>query len=215
MAIMVAVLGSVISHFGPAGGLSRLPMLALSLTAWTFLNGVVLDATTALQASASLIKDRALPPVVFLLQCCFRQGLFALHNACVPLALWLAIDPMDVGGVFAALPGVLLFIAFTFAASLVLGALATRFRDLKPIIESCLTLAFLASPVIWSPEMIDRGSFIMRVNPLTHLFAIWREPLATGQVPMSSVLYVVMSLSVLVVASLVTLSRLRKAAFWI
>ena len=55
----------------------------------------------------------------------------------------------------------------------------------------------------------------MRVNPLTHLFAIWREPLATGQVPMSSVLYVVMSLSVLVVASLVTLSRLRKAAFWI
>ena len=63
--------------------------------------------------------------------------------------------------------------------------------------------------------MIDRGSFIMRVNPLTHLFAIWREPLATGQVPMSSVLYVVMSLSVLVVASLVTLSRLRKAAFWI
>ncbi|MGY4305773.1 glycosyltransferase involved in cell wall biosynthesis/ABC-type polysaccharide/polyol phosphate export permease [Bradyrhizobium sp. USDA 4369] len=215
MAIMVAVLGSVISHFGPAGGLSRLPMLALSLTAWTFLNGVVLDATTALQASASLIKDRALPPVVFLLQCCFRQGLFALHNACVPLALWLAIDPMDVGGVFAALPGVLLFIAFTFAASLVLGALATRFRDLKPIIESGLTLAFLASPVIWSPEMIDRGSFIMRVNPLTHLFAIWREPLATGQVPMSSVLYVVMSLSVLVVASLVTLSRLRKAAFWI
>ncbi|MBR1140833.1 MULTISPECIES: glycosyltransferase [Bradyrhizobium] len=215
MAIMVAVLGSVISHFGPAGGLSRLPMLALSLTAWTFLNGVVLDATTALQASASLIKDRALPPVVFLLQCCFRQGLFALHNAYVPLALWLAIDPMDVGGVFAALPGVLLFIAFTFAASLVLGALATRFRDLKPIIESCLTLAFLASPVIWSPEMIDRGSFIMRVNPLTHLFAIWREPLATGQVPMSSVLYVVMSLSVLVVASLVTLSRLRKAAFWI
>ena len=61
--------------------MSRLPMLALSLTAWTFLNSVILDATTALQGSASLIKDRALPPVVFLLQCVFRQALFALHNA--------------------------------------------------------------------------------------------------------------------------------------
>ena len=95
MAIMVAVLGSVIGHFSNASAVARLPMLALSLTAWTFLNSVVLDATTALQNSASLIKDRALPPMIFLLQCVFRQALFALHNACVPLILWLFLAPKD------------------------------------------------------------------------------------------------------------------------
>ena len=52
-------------------GLSS-PTLALSLTAWTFLNSVVLDATTALQNSASLIKDVRCRRR-FLLQCVFRS----------------------------------------------------------------------------------------------------------------------------------------------
>ncbi|MGY3445839.1 glycosyltransferase involved in cell wall biosynthesis/ABC-type polysaccharide/polyol phosphate export permease [Bradyrhizobium sp. USDA 4473] len=215
MAIMVAVLGSVIGHFSNAGALARLPMLAASLTAWTFLNSVVLDATTALQNSASLIKDRALPPVIFLLQCTFRQALFAAHNAVVPMILWLVLTPRDFGGAVIALPGLALFVVCTMALSLVLGALATRYRDIKPIIESSLTLAFLASPIIWTSEMIDRGSTVMRLNPLTHLFAIWREPLATGHVAMTSLIYVLACLAVLAVAATVTIAHLRKAAFWI
>src|SRR5262249_54333658 len=126
MAIMVAVLGSVIGHFSNTSTVSRLPMLALSLTAWTFLNGVVLDAMTALQGSATLIKDRALPPIIFLLQCSFRHALFALHNACVPLILWLVLARTDVAETIVALPGLALFVACTFGLSLVLGALATR-----------------------------------------------------------------------------------------
>lgn len=215
MAIMVAVLGSAIGHWSNTSATARLPMLALSLTAWTFLNGVVLDATTALQGAGSLIKDRALPPIVFLLQAVFRQALFALHNAVVPLLLWLVLVRSGVEDVVPALPGFVLFVAFTLGLSLVLGALATRFRDLKPIIESSLTLAFLASPIIWTPEMINRGSTVMRLNPLTHLFAVWREPLATGHVAMTSVVYSLVSVAVLAIASVVTIGRLRKAAFWI
>ncbi|MGW1422819.1 glycosyltransferase [Bradyrhizobium manausense] len=215
MAIVVAVLGSVIGQMSNADMLARLPMLALSMTAWTFLNSVVLDATTALQNSASLIRDRALPPVIFLLQCTFRQGLFALHNACVPLALWLLLTPHDLSGALTALPGLSLFVICTFALSLVLGALATRYRDLKPIIESTLMLAFLASPVIWSADMVNHRSTVMRLNPLTHLFAVWREPLAGGHVDATSIIYVLVALALLLCASVLTLVHLRKAAFWI
>lgn len=215
MAIVVAVLGSVIGQMSNSGTVARLPMLALSMTAWTFLNSVVLDATTALQNSASLIRDRALPPVIFLLQCTFRQGLFALHNACVPLLLWLLLTPHDLSGALAALPGLSLFVICTFGLSLVLGALATRYRDLKPIIESTLMLAFLASPVIWSADMINHRSTVMRLNPLTHLFAVWREPLAGGHVDATSIIYVLVALALLLCASVLTLVHLRKAAFWI
>ncbi|MHC2619603.1 ABC-type polysaccharide/polyol phosphate export permease/glycosyltransferase involved in cell wall biosynthesis [Bradyrhizobium huanghuaihaiense] len=215
MAIVVVVLGSVIGQMSNANMTARLPMLALSMTAWTFLNGVVLDATTALQNSASLIRDRALPPVIFLLQCTFRHALFALHNACVPLLLWLVFSPHDLSHALAALPGLLLFVACTFALSLVLGAMATRYRDLKPIIESTLMLAFLASPVIWSSDMINHRSTVMRLNPLTHLFAVWREPLAGGHVDPVSIVYVLVALALLVFASVLTLVHLRKAAFWI
>ncbi|MBC9876015.1 glycosyltransferase [Bradyrhizobium sp. INPA01-394B] len=215
MAIVVAVLGSVIGQMSNADMLAHLPILAVSMTAWNFLNGVVLDATTALQNSASLIRDRALPPVIFLLQCTFRQGLFALHNACVPLALWLLLTPHDLSGALAALPGLSLFVICTFGLSIVLGALATRYRDLKPIIESTLMLAFLASPVIWSADMVNHRSTVMRLNPLTHLFAVWREPLTGGHVDATSILYVLVAVALLLCASVVTLVHLRKAAFWI
>nr|WP_316397197.1 ABC transporter permease [Bradyrhizobium sp. 33ap4] len=99
----------------------------------------------------------------------------------------------------------------TLGLSLVLGALATRYRDIKPIIESSLTLAFLASPIIWTSEMIDRGSTVMRLNPLTH----WRDPLATGHVATASVIYVLACLAALAVAATITVAHLRKAAFWI
>lgn len=215
MAIVVAVLGSVIGQMSNADVLSHLPMLALSMTAWTFLNSVVLDATTALQNSASLIRDRALPPVIFLLQCTFRQALFALHNACVPLVLWLILSRHEFSHAPAALPGLTVFVVCTVALSLVLGALATRYRDLKPIIESTLMLAFLASPIIWSSEMVNHRSTVMRINPLTHLFAVWREPLASGHVDPVSIVYVLVVLALLIVASVLTLLHLRKAAFWI
>ena len=115
----------------------------------------------------------------------------------------------------AALPGLLLFVVCTFALSLVLGAMATRYRDLKPIVESTLMLAFLASPVIWSSDMINHRSTVMRLNPLTHLFAVWREPLAGGHVDPASIVYVLVVLTLLVLASVLTLVHLRKAAFWI
>lgn len=215
MAIMVAVIGSVTGHLSSASTISHLPMLALSLTAWNFLNSVILDATTMLQNSSSLIKDRALPPIIFLLQGVFRQALFALHNATVPLILWLVLVRADAGSIVAALPGLVLFIACALGLSLVFGALATRFRDMKPIIESTLMLAFLSSPIIWTPEMVDQNSTVMRLNPLTHLFAVWREPLTTGHVAMTSVVYDLVLAAVLTIASIVTVARLRKAAFWI
>jgi ABC-type polysaccharide/polyol phosphate export permease len=142
-------------------------------------------------------------------------ALFAMHNASVPLLLWLLLTPMHVAGIVEALPGLLVFIVCTFGLALVLGALATRYRDIKPIIESSLTLAFLSSPVVWTPEMVNRGSTVMRLNPLTHLFAIWREPLATGHVPTTSVGYVLACLAALALAAVVTFRHLGKAAFWI
>jgi ABC-type polysaccharide/polyol phosphate export permease len=108
-----------------------------------------------------------------------------------------------------------LFVLCTLGLSIVLGAVATRFRDLKPMIESTLTLAFLSSPIIWTPDMINHAASITRFNPLTHLFAVWREPLATGQIATTSLLYVLACVAVLVLGSIVTALHLRKAAFWI
>ena len=49
----------------------------------------------------------------------------------------------------------------------------------------------------------------------THLFAVWREPLAGGHIDPASIVYVLITLALLIFASVLTLVHLRKAAFWI
>ena len=63
--------------------------------------------------------------------------------------------------------------------------------------------------------MINPTSTVMRLNPLTHLFAVWREPLASGHLAMTSVVYALVCAALLAITSVVTVMHLRKAAFWI
>lgn len=215
MAVTVAVLGAVVGHMSQTEAATILPMLAASMTVWTFFNGFTLDAMSALPNAAGLIKDRALPPAIFILQSFFRHLLFALHNAIVPLALWAMFGRLDLARAAAALPGLVLFAAFTLATGFALGALATRFRDVRPIVESSLMLTFFASPIAWTREMIDGRANILWLNPMTHLFALWREPLLTGGVSLDHVLIALGAAACAGLCGLFALGRLRKAAFWI
>ena len=211
----VAVLGAFTSQLSRAEPFGLLPTLAVSLTVWSFLNGVVLDAMTALPMAANLIKDRAVPPPVFLMQCFFRQAMFALHNAVVPLALWLTFGSLRIDNLVAALPGFLLFSGCALGLAVTLGALATRFRDVKPIVESSLMLGFLASPVMWTATLLNPQSLVLRLNPVTHLFNVWRQPLLEGSLASESMALVVALFAFLAAASWVALRQMRRAAFWI
>lgn len=62
--------------------------------------------------------------------------------------------------------------------------------------------------------MLNSAGAIARTNPLTHLFAIWREPSATGHLDRGSILYVLGVAVVLAVVGIVAATRLRRAAFW-
>ena len=219
MSLQLAVTVAVLSAF--TGQMSRTdpfvvaPTLAVSLTVWSFLNGVVLDAMTSLSNAANLIRDRAVPPPVFLMQCFLRQGLFALHNAIVPLTLWLAFGSLKIGNVVAALPGFLAFAGCALGLALTLGALAARFRDVRPIVESSLMLAFLASPVMWSATLSNPQSLVLKLNPVTHLFNVWRQPLVEGTSAPGSMALVIILLGLLAAASWAALRQMRRAAFWI
>ena len=215
LAVTVAVLSAFTAQMSRTDPFVVAPTLAVSLTVWSFLNGVVLDAMTSLSNAANLIKDRAVPPPVFLMQCFFRQALFALHNAILPLALWLAFGSLKIGNVIAALPGFLAFAGCALGLALTLGALAARFRDVRPIVESSLMLAFLASPVMWTTTLSNPQSLVLKLNPVTHLFNVWRQPLVDGTLAPSSMALVIVLLALLAAASWAALRQMRRAAFWI
>jgi lipopolysaccharide transport system permease protein len=77
-----------------------------------------------------------------------------------------------------ALPGLLLWAVDALALTLTLGAFCARFRDIQPIVNSVMQIAFFITPVIWkptqlAPESIDKLAF----NPFFDLLEIVRGPI--------------------------------------
>ena len=64
------------------------------------------------------------------------------------------------------------------ALTLMLGAFCARFRDIQPIVNSVMQIAFFMTPVIWKPEQLGpSGIRKLALNPFFDLLEIVRGPI--------------------------------------
>jgi ABC-2 type transport system permease protein len=82
-----------------------------------------------------------------------------------------------------AIPAFALLIVNGAWISVVTGIIATRFRDIPPIIASLANLLFFVTPIVWqydtllkNPAVAERAR-IAELNPVLHYVEILREPL--------------------------------------
>ena len=76
-----------------------------------------------------------------------------------------------------AIPGVALWMVDALALTLLLGAFCARFRDIQPIVNSVMQIAFFVTPVIWKPEQLGAGAAKLFLNPFFDLLQIVRGPM--------------------------------------
>ena len=200
-AIFAGCIGFVFSAISNVSVPDFLPYFAVSFVMWNFLAGATNNATTTLLGAGGFIKDRGLPAYVFYVQCFFRHLLFLAHNIVVPIILFIFLGGATFLGLLMALPGLIIFMAVTLCLSLVAGTLATRYRDVQPLVESFMNLAFLASPIMWKPHVVAGRDYLLHYNPVVHLLAIWREPLLNGAMPWHSF---IVSLGLLAILALLS-----------
>jgi len=69
--------------------------------------------------------------------------------------------------------------------SLTCGTLTARFRDVPLIVASVMRVAYLATPIIWTPALLSEQAWLLDFNPFHHLLEVAqvaRAPLP-GEVP--------------------------------
>jgi lipopolysaccharide transport system permease protein len=80
--------------------------------------------------------------------------------------------------VLMAIPGLLLWAVNALALTLLLGAFCARFRDIQPIVNSVMQIAFFMTPVIWKPTQLGpSGIAKLAFNPFFDLLEIVRGPI--------------------------------------
>jgi len=156
-----------------------LPYVATGLLIWNFVNGCILEGSEVFIANEGLIRFLPAPISLHVYRLLWRQTLFFLHN----LVIWLllvVIFPQPLSAtVLLAVPAFLLLVINGLWVALLAGIIATRFRDIPPIIASLTQLLFFMTPIVWSYERLKSNPLAayVELNPVMHFVEILRQPL--------------------------------------
>jgi lipopolysaccharide transport system permease protein len=107
----------------------------------------------------------------------FRNAVIAAHNLPLIGVVFAIFGVVPTWGALAAIPGFALMAVAAFAASMFLGMICARFRDIPPIVSSVMQIAFFISPVIWKPEMVGHWEPWLPINPVFAIMETVRGPI--------------------------------------
>ncbi len=185
MAVTIAAIGVV---FGTIFGTPMqvfLPYLASGLIMWGLIAGILNEGTVGFTVAESMIKQLPLPKVVYIVRVVWRNLIVSAHNIVIlPMVILIVGAPMS-WAILLWPAGVILTVTALSGLALALAVVATRFRDMPPIVNAILTVGFYVSPVIWLKDSLANNELVnslVSLNPLYHLLQVARLPLI-GQYP--------------------------------
>ncbi|HUN44602.1 MAG TPA: ABC transporter permease [Acetobacteraceae bacterium] len=214
--IMVGALGLLYASLFHMNLHEYLPFLSLSLVLWGFLSAMVSEACITFTEAEGVIRSVRMPFFVFATRVVIRNLLALAHNIVVIVVVFALLSVVPGWGAFLALPGLLLWIVDSLALSLLLGSFCARFRDIQPIVNSLMQIAFFMTPVIWKPEQAGHRFFLLQPNPFFDLLQVVRAPiLGMPADPVTWLGACLYSLALLVVAWLFFIRARGRVTFWL
>ena len=217
-AILIAAIAAI---FGPIFGRQQaefLPFLASGMILWSFISTSLGDGCTAFTSSESLIKQLPLPLFTHILRSSIRNSIILAHDLLIlPVVFWwYSVAPG--WDILLAIPGFAILSLALISASLMLGILCTRYRDMPQMVSSVLRVSFYVTPVMWLPDLLGTGprSLILTFNPFYHLLEVVRTPFLNGAPPgLSWLVGISMALASSVAALALFRKKQKRLVFWL
>jgi lipopolysaccharide transport system permease protein len=216
MAIMVMALGLVYSQIFNMAVPQLMPHVCAGLIVWNFVSSIMLDAGILFSGAESYIKQVRLPYSLHVCRFVFSKIIIFFHDLPIYIGLILYFQIWPGAVALYAIPGFLLLAINGALASLTIGMASARFRDIPRVIASLVQVAFLITPIIWTPDLLGPRVYLADANPLFHMIEIVRAPLL-GHLPDTQTVTVIAVTTVInALATAVIFVRYRgRIAYWI
>ncbi len=177
MAIMVVALGVVYAELFKMPIDEFLPFLCVGLLIWTFLSSFLTEGGGLFTSAESYIKQIRLPFTVYVLRSTWSKLVIFAHNFVIYFGVLLYFQIWPGPVMLLAIPGLFFIVLNGALATLFIGMLSARFRDIPQLINSVVQIVFFVTPIFWKPELLKSRSYIADLNPFYHLIEIVRAPL--------------------------------------
>ena len=216
MGVLVAALGTLYAMLFNVEVTRFMPFLALGFIVWTMIHGVISDACVAFVGAEGIIKQTDLPLSVHVYRAMWRSLISFAHNIVIFVVVAVVFDIWPSWAGLLALPGLVLLILNGVWIGLFLGLVSARFRDLPPIVDSVMRIAFFVTPIIWMPEMMGGRAVLLDFNPFFHFVELVRAPLL-GQLPghVSWLVATGITVSGWTLALMMYVRYRRRIAYWV
>nr|WP_296770717.1 ABC transporter permease [Rhodococcus sp. (in: high G+C Gram-positive bacteria)] len=161
-----------------------LPHVAVGLIIWNFISAAILEGGDVFVANEGLIKQLPSALSVHVYRLVWRQVLLFGHNLIVYVIIIAIFRPSFSWSDLAAVPAFALLIVNAVWVAILFGIIATRYRDIAPILGSMVTLLFFMTPIVWTTQgLLNQGgqaaerARLVEINPLFHYLDIVRAPM--------------------------------------
>lgn len=162
--------------------------LAIGILTWNFISAVIVSSGMVFKKATNFMLEMRLPQSTFVFQNLYREviSLIMYQLFAIPLVIFLkGWSFVSVVWLWALL-GYVLIVLNAFFVNFWLGWLATRFRDIQPMLISVIMVIFLVTPILWPPPPEYANSLYFQLNPIYHLLELIRAPILHNQVPVMS-----------------------------
>jgi ABC-2 type transport system permease protein len=159
-----------------------LPYITLGLIVWNLISASILEGAEVFVANEGLIKQLPTPLSVHVYRLVWRQMILFGHNIIIYVVIAMIYPKPWMWKDLAFIPALGLIMLNCVWVSLCFGILATRYRDIGPLLASIVQLLFFMTPIIWNESTLREqgaGGYtrIIELNPLLHYLDIVRAPL--------------------------------------
>jgi lipopolysaccharide transport system permease protein len=215
--VMVGSLGLLYSTLFKLDLRDYLPFLALSQVLWGFLAALVSEACVTFTDAEGVIRSVRMPFFVFSMRVLIRNVIALGHNILVIVVVFAVFSLWPGWEALMALPGLMVWMLDALALTLLLGAFCARFRDIQPIVNSVMQIAFFVTPVIWKPQQLGAaGIEKLAFNPFFDLLEIVRGPILGSDIAATTWIGALVYSVVLCAISWAFFVRARgRVTFWI
>jgi len=216
MAIMVIALGILYAEIFRTSVRDFLPFLCVGLLVWNLLSSFILEGGVLFIGAESYIKQIRLPYSVYVYRSSWSKLVIFAHNFVIYFGVLLYFRIWPGAVALLAIPGLMLVLVNGALATLCIGMVSARFRDVPQIIASFIQIVFFATPIMWKPELLQSRSFVVELNPFFHLIEIVRAPLLGAAPSVNNYIAVLLITLVNVAISAALFTRFRaRISYWI
>ena len=196
MTIMVVALGILYAELFNTPIHDFLPFLCVGLLVWNMMSSFLIEGGTLFTGAESYIKQIRLPYSVYVYRSSWSKLIIFGHNFIIYFGVLLYFGIWPGAVALLAIPGLLLVLVNGAAATLCIGMMSARFRDVPQLINSVVQIVFFVTPIMWKPELLHSRAYIAEFNPFYHLMEFVRAPLL-GSLPSANSYLAVLAITLI------------------